>query len=247
MAASRTASGALQGSRIVINGGHDPFHGSSFTGFPAYDWSKTPENPRGLSEYDLNKETSSILGNIVEYAGGVPIYVHQDELYKKGNSSAQGMPGLARALEAPKGDIIVSNHGDDDNGIKSGTLTLVNSQSHQLGTLVNQGKVMVGVEPNKGVREQPRGVQHYVHGNAILNEVLTTGPEDRAKLLNPQELAKMQLGVAIGMSRFLHPESKAKLNAEMAADKNRISWDQYWSNNPGKPRFNSHSLAYPRS
>ncbi|MBX9720930.1 MAG: N-acetylmuramoyl-L-alanine amidase, partial [Candidatus Obscuribacterales bacterium] len=246
LAAGGGKAGALQGIRVVVNGGHDPYHGSRTPGFGAYEWSKTKDNPKGMTEYDFNKETSAILGSLVEYSGGVPIYVHQDELYKS-NPRTQSMGALAAAMEAPKADVMISNHMDDDNGIKPGTLTLVNSQSHRLGALINQAKGSIGVEPTKPLKEQSRGVQSHLHGNGVLNEILTTAPQDRAKLMNPRELAKLQLGVVVGMDRFFHPPGKAKLNAEIAKDKQSgSSWESFWANRDSKSNRVTQSVPYPR-
>ncbi len=246
LAAGGGKSGALQGLRVVVNGGHDPYHGSRTPGFGAYEWSKSKDNPKGMTEYDFNKESSAILGSLIEYSGGVPIYVHQDELYKS-NPRTQSMGALAAAMEAPKADVMISNHMDDDNGIRPGTLTLVNSQSHRLGALINQAKGSIGVEPTKPLKEQSRGVQSHLRGLGVLNEILTTAPQDRAKLMNPRELAKLQLGLIVGMDRYFHPPSKSMLNAEIARDKqNGASWESFWSNKDSKSGRVIQSIPYPR-
>ncbi len=246
LAPGKGEAGALQGKRVVLNGGHDPFHGSPFTGFGSYPWSKTPQNPNGMSEYDFNKQSTAIAGEITQMMGGVPIYVHQDELYKT-KPATQNMSGLAAALQAPKGDIIISNHMDDATNIRPGTLTLVNGSSGRLGSLIDNGKVMFGNVESKGVRQQARGIQHYLNGPAVLNELLSTAAGDRAKALDPHEVAKLQLGMMIGVSRFLNPPSASRVKAEMAADrKAKTSWDSFWGNNAPRSSDKPYSLAYPR-
>ena len=249
MAANPDMTGALTGTRHVINAGHDPFH-NRFTGFGAYPWSK------GMTEYDFNKQTSAIQGAIIEYSGGTPIYVNQDELYKT-NPATQTMEGLGAAMAAPKADTAISNHMDDFPGIKAGTMTMFDSQSGgaasgRLASLISQGKGVVGGEPIKAVRDtRGRGVQQASHGSVlILNEMLTTSPDDRSKLMDPRELAKLSMGMTIGISRFVHPPNKDKVRAEMEADKRNPSgsWDSYWaarkakSANLGEPQV----LPYPK-
>ncbi len=243
LAVGRGSGGALQGKRIVFNAGHDPFHGSPYTGFGAYSWSKTAENPRGMSEYDFNKQSTAIAGEMTELMGGVPIYINQDELYER-KPEAQKMPGLAAAMEAPKADVMISNHMDDFPGIKPGTLTLVNSNSRGLGALVSQAKGLLGDVPVKGVRAQARGIQHYLRGPSVLNELLTTSPGDREKAMNPHEVAKIQLGMMLAVSRHLTPPSKSRLQSEAAADSKGGSWDDFWKDKA--PKSTPYSLSYPR-
>ncbi|MBX9567536.1 MAG: N-acetylmuramoyl-L-alanine amidase [Candidatus Obscuribacterales bacterium] len=242
---SKNGKGALDGKRIALNAGHDPYHGSPSPGFGAYDWSKTPQNPKGMSEYDFNRQNNNILAEMVEYAGGVPIHVNQEELYKT-NPSAQSMTGLAAALKDTNADVIISNHMDDFANISPGTLTLVTEKSRKLGALVNNGKGEMGVVPAKALRQQGRGVQAAVNKeNMILNEVLTTAPADRARNLNPYEIGKLQLGTLVGMERYLNPRSNAQLAREQQRDSKNGTWESFWNQNNNKSRHQYHSLAYP--
>ncbi len=242
---SKNGKGALDGKRIALNAGHDPYHGSKSPGFGAYEWSKTAENPKGMSEYDFNRQNNNILAEMVSYAGGVPIHVNQEELYKT-NPSTQGMIGLAAALKDTKADVIISNHMDDAQGITPGTLTLVSHKSSKLGALINNGKGDVGVVSTKALRVQARGVQAAVNQeNMILNEVLTTAPADRARNINPYEIGKLQLGTLIGMERFVNPRTNAQLNREKQRDAKGTSWDSFWNKPDNKSRHQFNSLAYP--
>ncbi len=244
---SKSANGALAGKRIVVNSGHDPLHGSKYTGFPAYNWSKTAENPLGMREYDFNRQTSAIFGAMVEYAGGVPIYINQDELYKQGNKAAQGMTGLAEVIGNVQADVVISHHMDDDpSDPRARTLTLVGKDSHRLGALINDGKRVIGVEKANDIREQKTGIQNFLSGNnVVLDEMFTTYGNDRQRAMNPYEVGKMQLGLLVGVERFLNPPSASHIAKEKQKDKKSGNWESYWNKTENKPKHSFQSLRYP--
>jgi len=114
MAPTKGTAGSMQDDRIVINGGMTLAR-FIHPGFGAYDWTKTKDNPKGMSEYDFNKESSAILGALVEYAA-CAIYVHQDDFIRPILKRRICMVWLQRWNQSS--DIMISNHNDDDRGIK---------------------------------------------------------------------------------------------------------------------------------
>jgi len=56
----------------------------------------------------------------------------------------------------------------------------------------------------------------------------------------------MQLGVVVGMDRFLHPLSEARQKKEIARDKKMTtSWDSFWGGVDASGTIRQPSLPYP--